>query len=225
MVANSTATVAVLTRSSPSRVNRKAMTAGREHFEEAFHPQVHHPPAPVLHHGDMRVLAPHEPRAVEQADADRGCEQQQSDGLGFTASLDGRPESATHQRQPDAEAGKQEDLPEAAEVDVFPALVTEPEILREPELLHHRQPLARECPHHDDEQAGEQYVDAQALELRFMAGYCRANVQTHAKPGGRDPQHRELRVPGTAQRIWQVVGEREAVGLLALDLVVSRDRS
>ena len=45
---------------------------GGEHFEESFHPQVHHPPAPVLHHGDVRVLAPHEPGAVEQADANRG---------------------------------------------------------------------------------------------------------------------------------------------------------
>ena len=40
---------------------------------------------------------------------------------------------------------------------------------------------------------------SQALELRFMSGYCRSNIQTHAKPGGRDPQHRELCVPGAAQ--------------------------
>ena len=58
-------------------------------------------------------------------------EQQRDDGLGLTAALDRRPQRATHQRQPDAESREQEDLPEAAEVDVFPALVAEPEVLRQ----------------------------------------------------------------------------------------------
>jgi hypothetical protein len=51
--------------------------------------------------------------------------------------------SAGHKRAPDEdepedEADEQEDLPEAADVDVFPALVPEPEVAGEAELLHHR---------------------------------------------------------------------------------------
>jgi hypothetical protein len=57
------------------------------------------------------------------------------------------------ERQPHAEADEQEDLPEPAEVDVFPALVTEPEVLGEAELLHHRQPLSGEGADDDDQQA------------------------------------------------------------------------
>ena len=68
-------------------------------------------------------------------------------------------------------------------------------------------------------------VHAEALVLRLVPGYRRADVQAHAEPRGRDPQHRELRVPGAAQRIRQVVGECETVGLLAFDLVVRRDRT
>ena len=138
---------------------------------------------------------------------------------------DRRPQRAADQRQPDAQADEQEDLPEAAEVDVFPALVAEPEVLRQAELLHHRQPLAGERADDDDEEADEQDVDAEALVLRLVSGDRRADVQAHAQPRGRDPQHRELRVPGAGQGVGQDVGELEAVGLLAFDLVVRGDRA
>jgi hypothetical protein len=77
------------------------------------------------------VFAPHEPGAVEQPDAHGGEEQQHDDRLGFSALADRGPERASHEREPDAEPGEQEDLPEAAEVDVFPALVSEPEVVRQ----------------------------------------------------------------------------------------------
>ena len=139
-----------------------------EHFEEAFHPQVHHPPAPVLDHGEVRVFAPHEARAIKQPDAHGGGEQQCDDGFGFSARLHGGPQRATHQRQPDPQSREQEDLPETAEVHIFPALVTEPEITGETQLLHHGQPLAGEGADHDDQQAGEQHVDAEPLEFRLV---------------------------------------------------------
>ena len=68
----------------------------------------------------------------------------------------------------------------------------------EPELLHHREPLAGERADHDDEQADEQEVDAEPLELRLMARDRRRDVQARAEPGGGDPEHGELRVPGAA---------------------------
>ena len=48
---------------------------------------------------------------------------------------EGRPDAAHHQGQPDEQAGEQEDLPEAAQVDVLVALVTEPEAHVEAEVL------------------------------------------------------------------------------------------
>src|SRR3546814_1909113 len=49
---------------------------GCEHFEEAFHPKMNHPPAPVLHDGDVRAFAVEQAGAVEQADGDGRCRQQ-----------------------------------------------------------------------------------------------------------------------------------------------------
>src|SRR3546814_3071260 len=50
------------------------------HLEKAFHPQVHQPPAPVLDFGNMGVLAPHQRRGEEQADA-HGRQEQQGDDV------------------------------------------------------------------------------------------------------------------------------------------------
>ena len=58
-----------------------------------------------------------------------------------------------------------------------------------------------------------------------MPGNGRADIQAHAQPRGGDPQHRQLRVPGARQRVGQDLGQGEAVGLLALDLVVRGDRA
>ena len=44
---------------------------GREHLEEAFDPEVHDPPAPVLGDREVRVLTGAERREVEAADRDR----------------------------------------------------------------------------------------------------------------------------------------------------------
>ena len=78
---------------------------------------------------DVRVLAPHQAGAVEQADRDGGQEQQADDRRGFVLAPHRRPQRAADQRQPQQQADEQEDLPEAAEVDVFPALVAEPEVV------------------------------------------------------------------------------------------------
>ena len=158
--------------------------------------------------------------------ADGGQEQQRDDRLGIRRRpAQDRPQRAADQRQPQQQADEQEPLPEAAHVGVFPALVAEPEVVLQPELLHHRQPLAGERADHDDQQADEQEVDAEPLELRLMAGQRRCDVQAGAEPRDRDPQHRQLRVPGARERVGQHVGQREAVGLLAFDLVVRGDRA
>ena len=52
----------------------------REHLEEALDPEVHHPPAPVFDHRQMRVLVPHQSGAEQQTDGRGGQEQQADDG-------------------------------------------------------------------------------------------------------------------------------------------------
>ncbi len=52
------------------------MTVVAKYFEEAFHPQVHHPPAPVFDDRKVRVLAPSQAGAVEQADGPRRHQKQ-----------------------------------------------------------------------------------------------------------------------------------------------------
>src|SRR3546814_4380056 len=47
-----------------------------EHFKETFYPQVHHPPAPVLHDGDVSAFAIEQTSAIEQADGNGGRSQQ-----------------------------------------------------------------------------------------------------------------------------------------------------
>ena len=43
----------------------------REHLEEALDPEVHDPPPPVLHHGEVRLRGDEESAAIHQADRDR----------------------------------------------------------------------------------------------------------------------------------------------------------
>ena len=131
----------------------------------------------------MCVCSPHiSAGAVEQADARRwtGTAAPTIDLASRRRPRERRPQRAADQRQPQQQADEQEPLPEAADVGVFPALVAEPEVVVEAELLHHRQPLAGERADDDDEQADEQEVDAEALEFRLVPRDRRPDVQARA---------------------------------------------
>ncbi len=193
---------------------------GGEHLEEAFHPQVHDPPAPIFDHGDMGVLAPHQAGAVEQADRHGGQEQQADDRGAFALAAHHRPQRAADQEHPQHQADEQEDLPEAAEIGVFPALVPEPEVVLQPHLVHHRKPLAGERTDHDQQQADPQEIHPEPLELGLVTGNHRRDVQTGGQPRGGDPQHRQFGMPGARERVGQVVGQCKTVGLLSLDLIM-----
>ena len=56
---------------------------GGEHLEEALDPEVHQPPAPVLDHRVVRVLAPRERRRVEAADAGGRQEHHRDEAAGL----------------------------------------------------------------------------------------------------------------------------------------------
>ena len=139
-------------------------------------------------------------------------------------SLQRGPQAAQHQRGPQQQADEQIDLPEAAEVEIFIALVAEPEIERAGgDMAVDREPFAGERSDDDHQQADEQEIDAEALELRFSAAQQRRDIEPGGQPGGRDPQDGELRVPGAGHRIGEIFRHRQAVEALALDRVMRGD--
>jgi len=115
------------------------------------------------------VLVPHEPGTEEESDAYDGQEQEAHDRARFAAAPESRPQRTADEREPQHQADEEEPLPEAADVGVLPALVAEPEVELEVELLHHGEPLAREGTDRDDDQADEQEHDAGALEARLVS--------------------------------------------------------
>ncbi len=100
----------------------------REDLEEALHPEVHHPPAPVLGEGEVRVAAVHERGAVEAGDgaADEMKKRTASVPL-LVVAPKRRAGSRGPQEQPQEQPDQQRDLAGAPEVDVFVAAVPEVE--------------------------------------------------------------------------------------------------
>ena len=173
---------------------------GGEDLEEALDPQVDHPPAPVF--GDRQVrtagartapgrrTAGWRPRRAGTAPAGAGS--RPTGSAGHIA----RTISTSQRNRPTVRKSCQN----RPEVDVLIALVAEPEVRRVAELLLDAEPLARHRADDDDQQADEQEVDAQPLELRLVARDGRGHEQPGGQPGGGDPEDAELRVPGAGHR-------------------------
>ncbi|CUJ72886.1 Uncharacterised protein [Achromobacter aegrifaciens] len=194
---------------------------GREDFEEAFHPQVHDPPAPVLHHRQVRAFAVEEAGAVEQADgADRsGQERQQV--LVPARRAQRRHDAAQHQHQPEADAGELADLPQAAQVHVFIALVAQPEVQVRRHDLRDREVVPGERSDHHQHQRPEQDVDAKLLELGIAPAVDqRRQKQAGGQEARGDPEQRALDMPGAHQRIREPLRQVDAIELLPFDGVV-----
>ena len=65
-----------------------------EDFEHALHPEVDQPPAPVVGHGDVAVLADEEREAVEDRDRGRRVEQQVRETAAVGLGLQGSAQAA-----------------------------------------------------------------------------------------------------------------------------------
>ena len=171
----------------------------------------------------MRVLTPHQACAVEQTDRARRDEKQRQQVPVGARLLERRRDRAHHEAEPQKETDKQKPLPETSEIDVFEALVTEPEIRIQAEALTRRIPRAGERADDDDHQTHEQQVHAEALKLRFVARHGRPDEEARREPRGRDPEDAELRVPRARDRIRNPLGERDAVEHFAFHAVVRGD--
>src|SRR5579884_2255859 len=135
------------------------------------------------------------------------------------------PQTARHKGQPDEQAGQQEQLPEAAQIDVFITLMAEPEPGVTVQFLLHAQPLAGQGTNDDDQEGGEEDVDEEALPLRFTSADGRSDEQAGGQPGGGDPEDAQLRVPGAHDGVGQNLVQRNAVETGAFDAVVCGDGS
>ncbi len=154
---------------------------GGEDLEEAFDPKVNDPPAPVLGGNQRAALAIHQSGSVEERNRDAGNKEQHQQRMVLVAPLQGRLQAAPHQPQPEGQADEEQDLPQAAKVDVLVALRSEPEP-EIAELLLDAQPFAGERADDHSHDCDKQKVDAKALALRFSAANSGNDVEAGREP-------------------------------------------
>ena len=77
-------------------VEDEADCGGGKYFKEAFYPEVHDPPAPVFHDGDMGVFAVYQRRRVKQADGGSGGGKEDEQAL-VARLAQCRPDAAQHE--------------------------------------------------------------------------------------------------------------------------------
>ncbi len=152
-----------------------------EHFEKAFHPEMHHPPSPVFRGDQIAALAVHQAGGVEKRDRDTREQEHQQQRVALVSFQERRLQSAPHQPQPESKSAEQQNLPEAAQVHVLVTLRAEPEP-QVAELVFNAHPLAGERTNHDENQRAEQNVDAQPLALRFNPADGRCDVEPGCQP-------------------------------------------
>ena len=146
----------------------------------------------------MRARPVQETGAVEQPDRDDRHRQQTDQPPRLRPPKSGQ-DRAHHQEQPKQEADEQRELPDAPQLDVLVALVSQPEACVQAELLVDRQEFTGQRSNHHDEERTEQDVDAKALVGRFLAPDDGRKEQARAEEGGRDPEDRRLDVPRASQ--------------------------
>ena len=105
---------------------------------------MHNPPAPVLGDSHVRLTTVHQPSSVEEGDSQRGDDEERQEVAILILALESGDQCADHEEEPQHEAHQQQDLPQTAKLHVFVALMAEPEVLDEAELLHDPEPLTDE---------------------------------------------------------------------------------
>ncbi len=176
---------------------------GGEELEEALDPQMDDPESPVVDDREVGVGSVEHRRNVEDRDCRRRVEEQRRD-VARSFLPDRRPERPEHQEEPEQEADHQQELPEAAEVQVLGPLMPEPE----PELAQpprHTQELADQAAADHQHQRPEEHVD--------QRGAVREDLRPRqGGPGTGRPRPRQSR-----SRRW-----RAADGRCAADCTAAR---
>src|SRR5690606_26147704 len=192
-----------------------------EDLEEALNPQVNHPPAPVLHDGDIGVLAVEQTGTVEQANGHGRDGQQNQQVVVALVTTQSRPHATQHQQQPECQANKLDDLPETAQIQVLIALVTEPEVQLGWQDVLDGQEVAGKRTNKEHNQSTEQDIHTQTLELGI---FTPVNQWHQEQAGGQEttgnPQESRLNMPGTGQRVREPLRHVYAIEHLAFNRVV-----
>ena len=104
--------------------------------------------------------------------------------------------------------------------------MAEPEILREiSDDPVDRKPFAGEGADNDDQQTEEEKPNPRSLKLRVASSEERRHVEAGRKPGDRNPQDCQLRVPGARDRIGEVFRQGQSVESLPLYRVMGGNDS
>src|SRR5215472_8679035 len=132
-----------------------------EQLEKAFDPQMDDPEAPGIRDGVVRRPIKKQGRQVEYRDR-RSGDQEEGDKTAPLGVAPSRRRGAPQQGEPEDEADGEQYLPKAADLEVFPALVAEPEPgaaqpLKEPG------PLAEQAADDDNQDSSEQKVSGALL--------------------------------------------------------------
>jgi len=143
------------------------------------------PEAPGIGDGVVGRSIKKESRKVEYRDR-RGGDQEESDETAPLRIVPGRRHGAPQQAEPEDEADGEQYLPKAADFEILPALVAEPEPgvaqpLKEPG------PLAEQAADNDHEKSAEEQVNGAALPGRLTAAEQARDKQGTADISGGDP--------------------------------------
>jgi hypothetical protein len=140
-----------------------------------------------------------------------------SQGMLSTRSRLSLPQAAEENHDPDAEADHQEDLPEAAEVEVLEPLQAED---RAGEPVMHPGQLAEQAAEHDHGQGPEQGEGERRLTARLAARDHRREEDPGGDERGGDEEDRELHVPGADQVEGERLGDVDAEEALEVGAIV-----
>src|SRR6516165_5942886 len=132
-----------------------------EQLEKAFDPEMDDPEAPGIRDGVVRRSIKKQSRQVEYRDR-RSGDQKEGDETAPLRVAPRRRHRAPQQAEPEDEADREQYLPEAADLKIFPALVAKPEPgVAQP--LKDPGPLAEQAPNDDDQDSGEQQMSSSPL--------------------------------------------------------------
>src|SRR5215469_2036396 len=125
------------------------------------------PEAPSIRDGIVGRPTKKESRQVEYRYR-RSGDQKESDETAPLWIVPSRRHGAPQQAEPEDEADGEQYLPEAADLEILPALVAEPEP-RVAQPLKEPSPLAKQAPDNDDDHSGEQEMNGAPLPGGFVA--------------------------------------------------------
>ncbi len=197
---------------------------GREQLEEVLDPQMHDPEAPELGRREVVARPREEAYGVERRDRARRQEEQPRH-VARVVSGKAPAQDAPQHEDPHDEPDRQQHLPQPREVEVLEALQPEPVRCRVGEHAMHAEVGADERPEHDHRERAEQREGELALVARLAAGDHRRQEDPGRYERRRDPEDRELDMPGPHEVVREHRREVEAEEVGDLRAVVLRRRA